>query len=66
MEDYSAIKDLNTVCFWLIKKLCLDFNATEATYTVEGFHNNITGEKLGDYEIIVRKKSSLLPKKEEE
>jgi len=47
-------EEVNTICFWLIKNLCTDTNATEGTVTL----NKVTykGEQLGDWEIIVRKK----------
>lgn len=48
------MEDLNTICFWLIKTLCVETNADEAKHTLTGV--TYKGEDLGDYEIIVRKK----------
>lgn len=49
---------LYSIAAWLIKNLCIETNAEVATYTLEGFHNKQTGEKYGDWEIVVRKKKN--------
>lgn len=56
IERRNEQNELNMICIWLIKTLCISTNADEATYTLNGFHNKQTGENLGDWEIIVRKK----------
>ena len=60
------MNDINTVCIWLIKKLCVDTNADEAKITQENFHDKKTGKVYGTYEIIVRKVEADLKHSEEE
>ncbi len=52
----NEVEKVYGMAIWFIKTLCIETNATEAKYTVSGFNNKITGEKYGDWEIIVRKK----------
>lgn len=44
--------NLNTVAIWLIKKLCIDPNATSAIYKTDITH---LGKHLGKYKITIEK-----------
>ena len=51
-KEQSEIKKLNAICFWLIDK-CIESNATKITITQENVIKKI--EKLGNWEIVIRK-----------
>lgn len=61
MSEMSALEKVDGAAKLLVYLLCIDTNATKATYTIEGFHDRKSGIVYGDYEIVVRKTE---PKKE--
>lgn len=54
MEKRDAVGLINVICFWLIKQ-CNETNAETMTITQEGVFAQNGEEKLGDWEIIVKK-----------
>lgn len=57
----NEVEKLYAMAIWFVKTLCIDTNATRATYTLDGFRDR-EGKDLGDWEIVVRKKKKVSKK----
>ena len=53
----NALEKIDGAAKLLVYLLCIDTNATKATYTIEAFHDRKSGIQYGDYEIVITAKA---------
>lgn len=51
----NALEKVDAAVKLLIYLMCIDTNADKATYTMQGFKNNKTGEQYGSYKLTIEK-----------
>lgn len=51
----NALEKVDAAVKLLIFLMCIDTNATTATYTIEGLKNNKTGKQYGSYKLTIEK-----------